>query len=57
MIKVMHVSDGMHQFFPLLNGEECAVLMVGAFFHLILGKKSASLFPPSDRLECGLMCL
>lgn len=57
MIKVMHVSDGMHQLFPLLNGEECAVLMVGAFFHLILGKKSASLFPPSDRLECGLMCL
>lgn len=46
MIKVMHVSDGMHQFFPLLNGEECAVLMVGAFFHLILRKKNQPLFFP-----------
>lgn len=46
MIKVMHVSDGMHQLFPLLNGEECAVLMVGAFFHLILGKKISLSFSP-----------
>lgn len=46
---------GMHQLFPLLNGEECAVLMVGAFFHLILGGENELSFSPSDRLECGLL--